>query len=352
MNLSFQNGFLWGGAIAANQCEGAYKEDGKGLSTQDVAPKGIMGPITEFPTENNLKLIGIDFYHRYKEDLKLFAEMGFKVFRTSIAWSRIYPNGDDPSPNEKGLQFYDDLFDECHKYGIEPMVTISHYETPLSLSKKYDGWKNRKLIAYYEKYVTTIFNRYKSKVKYWLTFNEINAILKEPFMAGAIRTSKEQLSKQDLYQAIHHQFVASATAVKLCHEIIKDAKIGCMILGIPTYPLTCHPNDVIETMLKEREITFFGDVQARGYYPYYMNRFFKENHISTHMEPQDEEILKNTVDFISFSYYISVCETADHKKKVPGRGNILGGVPNPYLPESEWGWQIDPKGLRYILNFF
>ena len=198
MTKRFPDGFLWGGATAANQFEGAYNEDGKGLSTQDVAPKGIKGPITEVPTEDNMKLVGIDFYHRYKEDIKLFAEMGFKVFRLSIAWSRIFPNGDDQAPNEAGLKFYDNVFDELAKYGIEPLVTISHYETPLNLSKKYDGWVSRDLIKFYENYVRTIFTRYKDKVKYWLTFNEINSVLHAPFLSGGIYTDKEKLSKQDL----------------------------------------------------------------------------------------------------------------------------------------------------------
>jgi 6-phospho-beta-glucosidase len=232
MNIEFQDGFLWGGAVAANQCEGAYLEDGKGLSVQDVLPKGLSGARTEEPTEDNMKLIGIDFYHRYKEDIKLLAEMGFKVFRTSIAWSRIFPNGDESVPNEKGLQFYDYLFDECHKYGIEPLVTISHYETPLGLAKKYDGWRSRKLIGFYENYVRIIFERYKDKVKYWLTFNEINSLIHAPFMSGGILTPKEELTLNDLYQAVHHELVASALAVKIGHEIMPSAMIGCMILGI------------------------------------------------------------------------------------------------------------------------
>ncbi|BCZ49362.1 6-phospho-beta-glucosidase [Clostridium gelidum] len=350
MVKNFPNGFLWGGAVAANQCEGAYNEDGKGLSTQDIAPRGIMGPITEEPTEDNMKLIGIDFYHRYKEDVKLFAEMGFKTFRTSIAWSRIFPNGDDKEPNEKGLQFYDDLFDECLKYGIEPLVTISHYETPLALSKNYDGWVNRKLVGFFENYVRVIFNRYKDKVKYWLTFNEINSVLHAPYMSGGIFTDKEKLSKQDLYQAIHNELVASATAVKIGHEIMPNAKIGCMILGVPNYPLTSHPSDVLEAMKQDRENLYFADVHVRGSYPKYMDRYFKENNININMEPGDEEVLKNTVDFISFSYYMSSCATADEEKKKGGAGNIISGVPNPYLEASDWGWQIDPQGLRYMLN--
>jgi 6-phospho-beta-glucosidase len=350
MVKNFPDGFLWGGAVAANQCEGAYNEDGKGLSTQDIAPRGIMGPITEEPTEDNMKLIGIDFYHRYKEDIKLLAEMGFKTFRTSIAWSRIFPNGDDKEPNEKGLQFYDNLFDECLKYGIEPLVTISHYETPLALSKNYDGWVNRKLMGFFENYVRTIFTRYKGKVKYWLTFNEINSVLHAPYMSGGIFTHKEKLSKQDLYQAIHHELVASAMAVKIGHEINSEFKIGCMILGVPNYPLTSDPSDVLEAVKQDRENLYFADVQARGAYPKYMDRYFKANNIKINMEPGDEEILKNTVDFISFSYYMSSCATADPEKKKAGAGNIISGVPNPYLKASDWGWQIDPQGLRYMLN--
>ncbi|WP_331280891.1 glycoside hydrolase family 1 protein [Paenibacillus massiliensis] len=352
MSTPFPQGFLWGGAVAANQLEGAYNVDGKGLSVQDVMPNGIKTPPTPEPTEDNLKLIGIDFYNRYKEDVKLFAEMGFKVFRTSIAWSRIFPKGDELEPNEKGLQFYDDLFDECHKYGIEPLVTISHYETPLHLSREYDGWVNRKMVGFYERYVTTLFNRYKNKVKYWLTFNEINSILEAPFMSGGINTPKEQLSKQDLYQAVHHELVASALAVKIGHEIMPEAKIGCMVLSMPTYPLTPNPDDVIAVMESVHKNDFFADIHVRGQYPKYLNRYFKKNNISIHFEPGDEEILKNTVDFISFSYYVSICETGDPEKKIAGEGNLLGGVPNPYLQASEWGWQIDPQGLRYVLNTF
>lgn len=347
--MSFPNDFLWGGAVAANQCEGAFDVDGKGLSIQDVLPKGIMAPVTELPTCDNLKLKGIDFYHRYKDDIKMFAEMGFKVFRTSIAWSRIFPNGDDSIPNEKGLKFYDDLFDECHKYGIEPLVTISHYETPLNLSKKYNGWANRRMVEFYTNFATTIFERYKHKVKYWLTFNEINSVLHQPLMSGGIFTPKEELSKQDLFQAVHHEFIASALAISKGREIMPDAKFGCMILSMPIYPLTPNPDDVLVAMQAEHMNDFFGDVHVRGYYPGYMKRYFKENNIRIHFEDGDEKTLQNTVDFVSFSYYVSVCETADKSIK-PAIGNLIGGVPNPYLESSEWGWQIDPKGLRITLN--
>lgn len=346
----FPENFLWGGAVAANQCEGAYKEDGKGLSIQDVMPHGIKGPRTKCPTEDNMKLVGIDFYHHYKEDIRLLAEMGFKVFRLSIAWSRIFPRGDEKEPNERGLAFYDQVFDECHKYGIEPLVTISHYETPLYLAEHYDGWRNRALIGFYENYVRTIFTRYKDKVKYWLTFNEINSILNSPFMSGGINTPKEELSESDLYQAIHHELVASALATKIGHEINPDFKIGCMILSMPIYPLSPDPADVIRAMEENHQNSMFTDIHVRGEYPGYMKRYLKEHGIKVTFADGDREILKNTVDFISFSYYVSVCATADPEKNIRGEGNLLGGVPNPYLEASEWGWQIDPRGLRYICN--
>lgn len=353
MNNRFPEGFLWGGAVAANQCEGAYNEDGKGLSTQDVTPRGINGPVTKEPTSDNMKLVGIDFYHRYKEDVRLFAEMGFKVFRTSIAWSRIFPNGDEKEPNEKGLQFYDDLFDELLKYGIEPLVTISHYETPLNLSIKYNGWINRDMIGFYERYVRTIFKRYGGKVKYWLTFNEINSVLHEPFLSGGIYTDKSKLKKQDLYQAVHHELVASALATKIGHEMMPDSSIGCMILSMPMYPLTSNPDDVIAAMKADHMNLFFGDMHVRGEYPGYMKRYFKENNIRLEIANGDEELLKqHTVDFVSFSYYMSSCEAADHKKAQTGAGNLMGGVINPCLKQSEWGWAIDPQGLRYVLNQF
>lgn len=351
--MKFPDGFLWGGAVAANQCEGAYNEDGKGLSTQDVTPRGIKGPVTKEPTPDNMKLVGIDFYHRYKDDIKLFAEMGFKVFRTSIAWSRIFPNGDDKEPNEKGLQFYDDLFDELLKHGIEPLVTISHYETPLNLSVKYDGWINRDMISFYERYVRTIFERFGGKVKYWLTFNEINSVLHEPFLSGGIYTDKSKLKKQDLYQAIHHELVASALATKIGHEMMPGCKIGCMILSMPMYALTSNPDDVIAAMKSDHMNTFFGDMHVRGQYPGYMKRYFRENNIQIQMAEGDEALLKDhTVDFVSFSYYMSTCEAADHSKAQAGEGNLMGGVTNPYLKQSEWGWAIDPQGLRYVLNQF
>ena len=276
----FPKDFLWGGAVAANQCEGAYLEDGKGLSIQDIMPKGIKGAPTEEPTADNMKLGAVDFYHRYhKEDIAMLAEMGFKVFRFSIAWSRIFPNGNDKEPNEKGLQFYDDVLNECKKHGIEPLVTISHYETPLHLAREYDGWRSRKLIDFYMNFCKVIFERYKGKVKYWLTSNEINSVLHQPLISGGILTPKEQLTKQELYQAIHHELVASAKAVKLAHEIMPDSQVGCMILAMPTYPLTPKPEDVLAAMQAEQKNYFFADVQARGAYPKYLDSYLKEQNV-------------------------------------------------------------------------
>ena len=348
--MLFPANFLWGGAVAANQCEGAYNEGGKGLSIQDVLPHGLKSAPTAEPTPDNLKLKGIDFYHRYEEDLKLMAEMGFKVFRTSIAWSRIYPLGDENEPNEQGLAFYDKLFAACHKYGMEPLVTISHYETPLHLARKYNGWANPQMVGFYEKYVRTIFDRYKGQVKYWLTFNEINSVLHSPFMSGGIVTPQEELSLSDLYQAIHHEFVASALATKIAHEIMPEAQVGCMILSMPTYPLTPNPADIIKVMECDHFNDFFGDMHVRGEYPGYMKRYFRENGIKIKTTPEELALLKeHTVDFVSFSYYLSLCEGVEGEDIV---GNFMGGKKNPYLQASEWGWPIDPQGLRYILNKF
>lgn len=352
METRFNEGFLWGGAIAANQCEGAYNEDGKGLSIQDIMPNGIVGEVSDGPVEENLKLVGIDFYHRYKEDIRLFAEMGFKTLRFSIAWSRIFPKGDEETPNELGLKFYDNVIDECLKYGIEPLVTLSHYETPLHLAKTYDGWRNRKLIKFFENYCRVVFERYKGKVKYWLTFNEINSVIHFPLMGAGILTPKVELTKQDVYQAAHHELVASALAVKLAHEIMPDAKVGCMVLGVVNYPMTPNPDDMIASMERDQDLMFFIDIHVRGKYPRYVKKLFKELGVNIQMEPEDEEILKNTVDFISFSYYMSKCTAKDLSKYEKGRGNLTSGVKNPYLEESEWGWQIDPQGLRYICNYF
>ncbi|MEG6567919.1 6-phospho-beta-glucosidase [Thermoanaerobacterium saccharolyticum] len=372
LNKKFPEGFLWGGATAANQCEGAYNEGGKGLSTADILTSGsrtvprritpVLEEGTYYPSHE-----AIDFYHRYKEDIKLFAEMGFKVFRMSIAWSRIFPNGDDLEPNEEGLNFYDNVFTELKKYNIEPLVTISHYETPYNLTKEYNGWADRRLIDFYVKYCNVIFKRFKDVVKYWLTFNEINCLITPfgTFMGGAMmpegngelmnpspNNMNASLNNEQIrFQALHHQLIASAKAVKLGHEINKDFKIGCMIAYMCLYPLTCNPEDVLLAQQKDNLINFLcSDVQVRGVYPNYAKRYFKENNINIVMGKNDEKILKEgCVDFYAFSYYSSSCISVN-KENNNTDGNILGGIKNPYLKESEWGWQIDPKGLRWALN--
>lgn len=354
--MGFPKSFLWGGALAANQCEGAYDEDGKGLSTADVLVCGDYRRLLDVNTELRDGVYypshtAIDFYHRYKEDISLFAEMGFKTLRISIAWSRIFPNGDEDKPNEKGLEFYDSLFDELLKYGIQPLVTLSHYEMPLNLLKKYGAWENRKLVGFFENYAKTVFERYKDKVKYWLTFNEINTIRLMPYLGGGMILDREAPDfMQRAYQAAHHQFIASSLAVKACHEIIPDAKIGMMLAGALAYPKTCRPEDNMKCIEEERRTLFFADVQMRGYYPSYMKRFMKEHHIRIQMEEGDEELLRNyTSDFLSFSYYMSSVITASPSD--PSMvGNFSTGEANPYLDTSEWGWQIDAVGLRVYLN--
>ena len=350
--MKFPKEFLWGGATAANQCEGAWNEDGKGASIQDYMPHGILQGPSEVIDKHNLKLEGIDLYHHYKEDIALFAEMGFKVYRMSIAWSRIFPNGDDEKPNEKGLEFYDNVFDECKKYGIEPLVTLSHYETPYHLAKKYDGWRSRDLIGFYEKYVRTVFTRYKGKVHYWITFNEINSIWHFPLMGAGILTQKNLLKAQDLYQAAHHELVASALATKIGHEIDSENKIGCMVLGLTSYPRTCNPDDVIATMEESKRGYFFTDIHMRGYYPSYALKMMEKEGVVLDATDEDLEMLKNTCDFLSFSYYMSKCIASNPEQYEKGKGNLTTGVKNPYLQESQWGWQSDPKGLRYLLNTY
>lgn len=343
----FPKEFLWGGAISANQCEGAYLEGGKGLSIADVMPQGVAGPPTDEPVSENLKLKGIDFYHRYREDIRMFAEMGFKALRLSISWPRIFPRGDEETANEEGLAFYDSVFDECIRYGIQPVVTLSHYETPLFLAKNYNGFLSREVIGYFVHYAKTVFERYKGKVKYWLTFNEINSVLSEPLLSGGVW--KPNVTEEEKFQTIHHELLASALAVKAARRIDPGCRVGCMVLALPVYPYSPDPDDVLAAMEKNNENYLFTDVQVKGEYPYYFQRLLKEKNIRLKTEPEDMQVLLNhTVDFISFSYYMSIC--ASTKKEKDGTGNLVSGIMNPYLPATQWGWQIDPKGLRYALN--
>lgn len=361
MAKQFPEGFLWGGATAANQFEGGFHKGNKGLNIADVLPGGkerleILGnPGFDFEIDPNKYYPNhdaIDFYNRYKEDIALFAEMGFKVFRTSIAWTRIFPNGDELEPNEEGLAFYDRVFDELIKHGIEPVVTISHYEMPVHLVKEYGGWRNREVITFFERYVEAIFNRYKGKVKYWMTFNEINSGLMMPIMGLGFAIQKEADKYQPTFQAFHHQFVASAKAVKLCREIMPEAQIGCMIIYAPVYAFDSKPENVMHALEEEELFNYFcADVQVRGEYPAFINRYFKEHNIELEMEDGDLDILKEgTVDYIGFSYYMSRTEKKDKSNEEGIQGNIMQGVKNPFLQASDWGWEIDPVGLRISLN--
>ena len=358
--MGFPKDFLWGGATAANQCEGGFDKGGRGLANVDITPHGKNRFPVMLGLDHSLDFHegefypakeGIDFYTHYKEDIQLFGEMGFKTYRMSLAWSRIFPNGDELEPNEEGLKFYEDVFKECHKYGIEPLVTITHFDCPIHLIKEYGGWKNRKLIEFYERLCRTIFTRYKGLVKYWLTFNEINMILHLPFMGAGLLIEDKETALKDKYQAIHHELVASALATKIAHEIDPDNKVGCMLAAGNTYPYTCNPDDVWKSIQIDREGYFFIDVQARGYYPRYALKQMEREGTMPIMEDGDQELLKdNTVDFISFSYYSSRCTSADPDMNKQTEGNVFATLKNPYLKASEWGWQIDPLGLRITLN--
>ncbi|RQN12004.1 glycosyl hydrolase family protein [Clostridium butyricum] len=367
----FPKDFLWGGAIAASQADGAYLEGGKGLDTQDLRyfdaswdkEKRTENRNINMTTERfNEALIakdithypfrwGIDFYNKYKEDLALFEELGLKIFRTSINWARIFPNGDDETPNEEGLQYYIDLFDECHKRGIKVFATILHYNIPVNLVTKYGGWKNRKLVDFYLKYATTLFKRIGNRVDYWLPFNEINCAKFNPYNGCCLIKDQEEDYESSIFQCLHHQFIANALTIKAAHEILPGAKVGGMIARFTTYPATCKPADVMQAILDENyKNYFYTDVMARGKYPSYTQRMFEESNIKIVKEDGDDEILKNnTVDFIAFSYYMSMVATTDENYE-KASGNLVSGNKNPYLKASDWGWQIDPEGLRISLN--
>ena len=376
--MAFPKNFLWGGATAANQFEGGWNEDGKLDSTADhftlgsrTEPRLFTEKIDEdkyfYPSHK-----ASDFYHRYQEDIALLGEMGFKVYRMSINWSRIFPHGDDEEPNQKGIEFYRNVFLELKKYNIEPLVTISHYEMPYHLAEKYDGWYARETIDFYLKYCQTLFNEYKGLVKYWLTFNEINSLIlggNGYFSGGILSSSKKDMGAgviEDLdtlstveqhndivkqYQALHHQLVASALATRMAHEISGEYQIGCMIAGITQYPYSCRPEDMLLVQKERRNIFYYcPDIQINGAYPRYAHRYLKENDIHINFGENDEDILKSgTVDFFTFSYYSTGCVTTD-KNLEKTNGNLIFGVANPYLEKSQWGWQIDPLGLRYFLN--
>lgn len=369
--MKFPDNFLWGGAIAANQCEGAWNEDGKGMSVADVAMFKPNVDKKDYVSQWHIdmddirkaretddvvyypKRHGVDFYHHYEEDIALFAEMGFKALRLSIAWTRLFPNGDEEKPNEKGLLFYENVFKCLRKHNIEPLVTLSHYEMPLYLVENYEGWASREVVDMFVKFATTCFERYKDLVKYWLTFNEIDSVFRHPFTTVGIvedNYASKNEAEEAIYKALHHQLVASALVTKYAREIIPGAQIGCMVTKTLTYPETCNPEDIYLAMMDNRTNNLYTDVQVRGKYPLWIKKLWKDKGFEIPILEGDEEILAaHTVDFISFSYYMSMVQSIHAEKREKVGGNLTTGVKNPYLSTSEWGWQIDPKGLEISL---
>lgn len=359
----FKENFLWGGAVAAHQLEGGWQDGGKGVSVADVMTVGAHGVPRRITNgvlegENYPNHDAIDFYGRYKEDVRLFAELGLKCFRTSIAWTRIFPKGDEAEPNEAGLQFYDDLFDECLKYGIEPVITLSHFEMPYHLVTEYGGWRNRKMIDFFARFAEVCFERYQNKVKYWMTFNEINnqANYQEdfaPFTNSGLKFEAGDDREKIMYQAAHYELVASAKAIEIGHKINPDFEIGCMIAMVPIYPYSCSPSDMMAATVAMQRRYWFTDVHCKGRYPSYMKTYFDRKQFGLDITQEDEvQLTKGTVDYIGFSYYMSFA-IKDHDKGPAydyDEANDL--VENPYVKTSDWGWQIDPTGLRYAMNWF
>jgi 6-phospho-beta-glucosidase len=371
-NNDIDKKYLFGGAIACSQADGGFREGGKGISTQDLrylnpswspeeieekhqndpfSLKEFEAALKDSSTDYYPLRRGIDFYHSYKEDLAMMAEMGLEIFRTSISWSRIFPNGDDLQPNEEGIQYYVDLFSECKKHGIKVFATMVHYDIPVNLVIKYGGWKNRKIIKFFERYVTVLFERLGELVDYWLPFNEINAAKFSPWDGVCLIPGNEENMDQKIFQCLHHQFLCSARAVQIGRALVPGKPIGAMIARFTTYPATCKPEDNMQAILDDQYSNwFYLDVLARGYYPAYIQRYFESQNINIQFEDNDKELLKDgTVNFISFSYYFSKVSTNEEGWEQTA-GNLITGNKNPYLKESEWGWQIDPVGLRVTLN--
>ena len=371
MNNRFPEEFLWGGATADFQFEGGFNEGGRGVNSQDFVTDGnvsrkrqitlelsdgtrsSVNSLETFPKGAKAKMYddeyypshqAVDFYHRYKEDIALMAEMGFSVFRFSICWSRIYPLGIEDEPNMEGVKFYSDVIDECLKYNIQPLITICHDEMPDYLARNYNGWNNRILIDCYLKLCKTLFENYGTRVKYWLTFNELNAI------HGYSKIGVNEMSPQIYYQAQHHMFLASSLSIKMGHEMMKEAMFGAMFAMSEMYAQTCKPEDVFARMLHRRENFFFIDVMSRGEYPNYSDEIFKRKGVNLDIKDGDLDILKKyPLDFVSFSYYRSTTIVADHFTSMDPMG-VMGGEQNPYLKSTPWGWPIDPLGLRICLN--
>jgi len=371
MKHTFPKGFLWGGATADFQYEGGFGEGGRGISSQDFVTdgsvskkrqitlkladgtRGTVNSLESFPDGAEAEMYddqyypshqAVDFYHHYQEDIAFMAELGFNVFRFSICWSRIYPHGDDDEPNKEGLKFYRQVIDECHKYHIEPLITICHDEMPDLLARKYDGWSSRHVIDMYVKYARTLFENYP-EVKYWLTFNELNAI------HGYAKIGVHHMDCQTYYQAQHHMFVASSKVIGIGHQMMPDAVFGAMYALSEMYPETCHPEDVFAAYEHRRESLFFADVMARGKYPNYAQEIFERKKVTIQMAPGDVELLAAfPLDFVSFSYYRSTVVSAQRPFTTMDPIGVMGGDSNPYLEKTKWGWSVDPLGLRYCLN--
>ena len=354
--------FLWGGAVAAHQLEGGWQEGGKGISIADVMTAGdykTARKITDgvLDGENYPNHTAIEFYSHYKEDIKLFAEMGFKCFRTSIAWTRIFPEGEEEQPNEAGLKFYDDMFDTCLQYGIEPVVTLSHFEMPFALVKKYGGFRSRKCIDAFVRFSEVCFKRYKDKVKYWMTFNEINNQASyenpwAPFTNSGIVYEEGENKEAVMYQAAHYELVASAEAVRIGKEINPDFQIGCMIAMTPIYPYSCNPKDMMMALSGMQKRFWFADVHVRGEYPAYILKYLASRHIELDMTEEDKEILKNgCVDYIGFSYYMSFAVRAEDDNPEYIYREEECKVDNPHIETTDWGWAVDPEGLRWSMNW-
>ncbi len=357
--------FLWGGASAANQMEGGYDLDGRGMSIADVfmfyekkerhlAKKELtieeIKKLRENKSNNFPKRRGNDFYHHYQEDIALLAKMGIKAFRMSFSWSRIFPRGDEKEPNKAGLKFYDNIINELLKYKIEPIITLSHFETPLVIATEYGGWCNKEVIKFFQTYCYTVFTHFKGRIKYWMSFNEINAALEIPFKGSAIPFSQDRLYETQVHQGLYNQFLASALVTRELKRIDKTAKMGCMIASFTTYPASCDPDDILKAMRANQEYYLYADVQANGNYPNWYLKNLEKRDIHLNFSKEELDIIKNnTVDYISFSYYLSLVASHDPARKV-GEGNLKGGVENPYLEKSDWGWAIDPIGLRITMN--
>ena len=361
--MALKKNFLWGGALAAHQFEGGVLNTSKGLSVADVMTAGAYGvprTITDGIEEGKYypNHVGIDFYGNYKEDIALFAELGFRCFRTSIAWSRIFPMGDEAEPDEEGLQFYDQVFDELLKYGIEPVITLSHFEMPYHLAKEYGGFTNRKTIDFFLNFAKTCFKRYKHKVKYWMTFNEINNQMNYKndlfgWTNSGVHFGSFENPEQAMYQCGHYELVASALAVRAGHEINPEFQIGNMIAMVPIYPYSCRPEDMMLSVHEMHNRWFFCDVQCRGHYPAYALKMFERKGFQLDITDADKKALEDgTVDYIGFSYYMTDTVDSTAKKDVSSvtDGSGAYSVGNPYIKVSDWGWGIDPVGLRYALN--